>query len=207
MAFFVGDLEGLARVGGVDEAGKGLVTELEEGGVAGADFPHFLFGDLAVEQGGTPVGGALEDGEGFGGLGDLLDGLHASGAGADDGDTLAFEADRFVRPAGGVAGLAPKGFHAWNGGHGGGGEGADGGDEEARSEGDAVFEGDGPGAGIVVVVGSFHAAAELDVAAEVEFVGDVVEVAEGFGLGGEVFVPVPLVEQFLGEGELVGAGF
>ena len=41
-----------------------------------------------------------------GGLGHLLDGLHAGGAGADHRHALAREAHRLMRPAGGVEGLA-----------------------------------------------------------------------------------------------------
>jgi hypothetical protein len=44
-----------------------------------------------------------------------------------------------------------------------------------------------------------NTAVELNVAAQVELVSDIVEVPLGLGLGGEVFVPVPLVEQFLRE--------
>src|SRR6185437_9667177 len=51
------------------------------------------------------------------------------------------------------------------------------------------------------------AAVELDVAAEVELVGDEIEVAFGLGLGGEVLLPVPLVEQLLRERIAVGPAF
>ena len=46
--------------------------------------------------------------------------------------------------------------------------------------------------------------AELHVPAQVELVGDVVEVAEVLGLAGEALLPVPLLEQLLGEGVAVG---
>jgi hypothetical protein len=49
-----------------------------------------------------------------------------------------------------------------------------------------------------------HAAPKLDVTAQVELVGDVVEIAFGLGLAGEVLGPVPFVEQLLGEGIAVG---
>jgi hypothetical protein len=51
------------------------------------------------------------------------------------------------------------------------------------------------------------AALELDVAAQIELVGDVVQVTLGLGLAGEVLLPVPLVEQFLGERVAVGPTF
>jgi hypothetical protein len=43
------------------------------------------------------------------------------------------------------------------------------------------------------------AAVELDVATQVEFIGNIIEVPLGLGLRCEVFVPVPLLEQFLRE--------
>ena len=49
-----------------------------------------------------------------------------------------------------------------------------------------------------------HPAPELDVPAQVELVGDVVQVAQGLRLGGEVLLPVPFVEQLLGERVAVG---
>jgi hypothetical protein len=49
-----------------------------------------------------------------------------------------------------------------------------------------------------------HPASELDVPAQVELVGDVIQVALGLRLGGEVLGPVPLVEQLLAERVAVG---
>ena len=48
---------------------------------------------------------------------------------------------------------------------------------------------------------------ELDVAPEVELVGDVVQISLGFRLAGEMLLPVPFVEQFLGKGVAVGPTF
>ena len=48
---------------------------------------------------------------------------------------------------------------------------------------------------------------ELNVAAQIEPVGDVVQVALGLGLAGEMLLPVPLVEQFLRERVAVGPAF
>ena len=58
-----------------------------------------------------------------------------------------------------------------------------------------------------VVVGGFDAGVEGDVALEVEFVGDEVDVAQGFGLGGEVFGPGPFLQDFVGKGVAVGVAF
>jgi hypothetical protein len=47
-------------------------------------------------------------------------------------------------------------------------------------------------------------AVELDVAAQVELVGDVVEIALGLGPSGKTLAPIPLVEQLLGKRVAVG---
>src|SRR5271168_2225269 len=52
-----------------------------------------------------------------------------------------------------------------------------------------------------------HPALELDVAAQVESVGDVVQIAFGLRLRGEMLLPVPFVQQFLREGIAVGPAF
>ncbi len=134
-----------------------------------------------------------------GGLGHFLDGLHAGRTGADDRDALALEADRFVRPAGGVAGLAAEGLDPLDAGHGRGRERADGGDQEAGGVAGAVFQRHVPGSRGFLPVGGGDPAVELDVAAEVELVGDVVQIAQGLGLGGEVLDPVPFIQQLLRE--------
>src|SRR5438132_1461272 len=84
-----GDLERAARVGCVDEAGKGLLAAGEHLGVAGLDLGLRRRIDLAVVQRRAPVRRALENGEAADFGSDGLDGLHAGGAGADHGDALA----------------------------------------------------------------------------------------------------------------------
>jgi hypothetical protein len=54
---------------------------------------------------------------------------------------------------------------------------------------------------------SGDAALELDIAAQIELVGNVVQVTLGLGLTGEMLFPVPLVEQFLRERVAVGPAF
>src|SRR6516165_4539090 len=50
---------------------------------------------------------------------------------------------------------------------------------------------------LVPVLCRDDAAVELDVAPQVELVGDVIEIAFGLGLGGKALAPIPLVEQLL----------
>ena len=172
-----------ARVWRMQEAGEGFLATLEHLRIAGPDFAHLLGADLAVVQRRAPVGSALEHGEAARGLGNLLDGLHAGGAGADHRHALPFEADRLVRPARSVAGLALEALYARDAGHGRRGKGADGGDQETCGEVAAVFQHDIPAPRRVAVVGGAHPGLELDVAAQVELVGDEVEITQSFRLG------------------------
>src|SRR5690606_3064246 len=66
--------------------------------------------------------------------------------------------------------------------------------------------GDGPAGGGLVVDGGDHLGVQLDVPAQVEAVGHVVEVAQDLGLGGVALGPLPLLLQLAGEGVgVVGA--
>ena len=71
----------------------------------------------------------------------------------------------------------------------------------------AVFQRNVPAAGLLAVMRGGNAALELDVAAQVELVGDVVQVTLGLRLAGEMLFPVPIVEQLLREGIAVGPAF
>ena len=46
-------------------------------------------------------------------------------------------------------------------------------------------------------MGRGHCGLELDVAPQIELVGDVVQIPFGFRLTGEVFLSAPFVQQFL----------
>jgi len=52
-----------------------------------------------------------------------------------------------------------------------------------------------------------HAALELDVAPQVELVGDMVQIPLGLGLAGEMLLPLPFLQQFLGKRVAVGPAF
>jgi hypothetical protein len=84
---------------------------------------------------------------------------------------------------------------------------ADRGDQEAGRAVPTVFQGDVPTARALAVVRGGDAALELDVAAQIELVGDVVQIAFGLGLAGKMLLPVPLVEQLLRERVAVGPAF
>ena len=108
-------------------------------------------------------------------LGDGLDRLDAGRAGADHGDALAGEIHRLLRPSRGVKRRALEIVAPLDPGQGGRRERADRGDQEARTEAAAVLQRDGPAPRILVVDGRRHPAAKLDIAAQVELVGDMVE--------------------------------
>ena len=59
---------------------------------------------------------------------------------------------------------------------------ADGGDQEPCGVAPAVREGDVPAARVFLIVCGGHPALELDVAAQIELVGDVIQIALGLGL-------------------------
>jgi hypothetical protein len=81
---------------------------------------------------------------------------------------------------------------------------ARGGDEEARSHSASVVGGHLPGAGRVVPHRGAHSGTEPHVAPEVEPIDHVVEVLLDLGLGGEVLLPRPVVEQLAREEVAVG---
>ena len=78
-----------------------------------------------------------------------------------------------------------------------------GGDQKARAVAPAVLQLDVPAARILLIVRGGDAALELDVATQIEFVGDVIQIALGLGLAGEVLLPVPFFQQFLRKGVAV----
>ncbi len=132
-------------------------------------------------------------------LGQLRDQLDSSGAGADDADALAGELDAVLRPARGVVPVAVELLEAV--------EGRPVDRREAPRRHHAVPRGemapvrghDLPAPARLVVTGAGDPRVQLDVAAEVEAVGDVVQVAEDFRPGRIALGPVPLLLELLGE--------
>ena len=197
-------LEGAARVRRVQEAGVAVPAALEHLGIACLDGALLLRGHGAVVQRRAQIRGALENGEVRGGLRHFLDCLHAGRAGADHRHPLAREAHRLMRPSVGVEGLALEALQSLDARQGRRRKRPDGGDQEARSMAVPIFQDHIPAPPFLLPVRRRHAAVELDVAAQVELVGDVVEVAQRLRLGREMLGPVPLVQQLLREGEAVG---
>ncbi|MEZ5504027.1 MAG: hypothetical protein R3E50_15740 [Halioglobus sp.] len=64
----------------------------------------------------------------------------------------------------------------------------------------------GPKLRLFIPAGVIDAGAELDVAAQIEAVGNMIQVTLGFRLRGEALRPVPLRQQLVGKPVLVGIG-
>ncbi len=188
----------------MDKAGRRLPAALEDRGITLADLGHLRLGDGPIVERRAPVRAPLEDGQVARRLRDLGDGLHAGGTRADDGHALAHEGHGLLGPEPRVIGLALEVLDARDSRQRGGGERADCGDEIARAVEGAVFQRDVPRLAVFVPGRGLHPASELDVAAQVELVGDVVQVTLGLRLGSEVLGPDPLVEQLLAERVAVG---
>ena len=157
-----------------------------------------------VVQRRAPVRRALEHREVPDRLGDLGDRLDRGRAGADHRDALAREAHRPMRPRAGMVGLAAKALDARDGRHGRRRQGSDRGDQEPRPRAPAVVALDLPLVGGLVIGDRLYPAIELDVAAQVELVGDEVAVAQRLRLRREVLAPLPLAQDLVGEGVAVG---
>ncbi|MBV8401489.1 MAG: hypothetical protein JOZ17_22620 [Acetobacteraceae bacterium] len=136
----------------------------------------------------------MSDGRGY-----FLDRLHSGGTSADDPHALAGKIDPFFRPAVRVAGLALERADTRDVRHRRRREDSTGGDKEARGITTAILQRQFPTARLVPVLCRDDAAVELDVAMQVELVGDIIEIAFGLGLGGKALAPIPLVEQLPGK--------
>ena len=142
---------------------------------------------------------ALEDGEVLGLLGDNRDQLHARRTGADDADPLTAEVDVVPRPAAGEQRGAREGVHTLDVGFERRGEDARRGDDERRGERLARFGFHRPRRVVLVERHRGDVGVEPDVAAQVQPIGDEVEVRLDLGLGGHRLRPHPLLLDLVGE--------
>jgi hypothetical protein len=150
------------------------------------------------------VGRALEDGEVLCRLGDDRRRLDAGRARANLGDALAAEIDAFVGPEPRVIPLTLERLEAGNFRHVGRRQTPHGSDQELGLEFLASLGRDRPTVGGLVVGGAGDAGVEMDVALQVQLVGDEVHIAQDFGLLRVALGPFPLLEQFIRELEAVG---
>jgi hypothetical protein len=201
-------LDGRGGIDGEIDAGRlgpGAPADLA---IVRLHLPHIVGIERLVVRGHGVVGGALKDGEVPGLLGDHRDRLDGRGAGADDAHGLAGEIDALVRPVAGVIGRTLEILQSGNLRRVRRGQAAHGRDHEACRDrlgpsGSAGLLGlDPPQVVGLVEDGLAHPRLEADVAAQVVAVGDVIGIAQQFGLGGVTLAPFPLLLQ-LGI-ELVG---
>ena len=128
-------------------------------------------------------------------FGDLRDRLDRGGPGADDADASVSEVHRCVRPTRRVIGGALEALDARNARQGMRRKNADRSEQKTRARLPTVFQGHGPFVVSVVPVRGLDRATELHVPAQVELVGDAVEVFERVGLWGEMLLPVPFLQS------------
>ena len=145
------------------------------------------------------IGGALEDVELPRLLGDDRDRLDAGRSGADHGYALTGEVDGFLGPVRGVVDLAGEGRQAPEVGCHRIGQRTGRHQREPRREYPPVVGGDGPPRPRLVEHRRDDAGVERDVAAQVELVGDPIQIAQDLGLGGVLLRPVPLLLELLGK--------
>ena len=177
------------------DAGHGLLGARPQRRIVGLDGAHVLRVQRRVVRRDGVVGRALEHGEVRGLLGDDRDRLHGGRAGADDRDALAGEVDALLRPVAGVVAGAREGVEARELRRVGRGQAARGHDAVGCRHAGAVARSPAPSGPGLVEGRRLHARVELDVAAQVEAVGDVVGVAQDLGLRGVALAPLPLLLQ------------
>src|SRR6266545_2550795 len=183
-------LEAAGRAGA---GGKNLV-------IARANVGHVSFGDRTVVERRAPVRTTLKHGQLTDLVRDLADHLDRGGAGADDADPLAGELDRLVRPIKSMERAPLERLHAFQPRQRWYRQQPDRENDEPAGQLKAVVEPEPPQMAGLVEGRRVHLTIEPHVFAQVEFVGDVVEVAQILRLRRKPFLPVPLVEQLFRKG-------
>ena len=187
-------------VDGNDEADARLASLPAELRVVGFHLALVFRVQRPVPRGHAEVRCALEHHQGGGLAGDDRDGLDRGGAGADDADALAGEVHVRVRPVAGVIGRAREALQTREGRDLGARQAPGGHDAEAGRHVVAAVRLDVPPVRRLVEVRRGHARVELNVAAEIEAVGDVLDVPQDLGLGGIPLRPAPFLLELVAEG-------
>jgi hypothetical protein len=176
---------------------RGRVQLRADGGPVFTDLPHQLGVEGTIASWDGILRRTLEHRQVRRLAGDLGNRLHPRGAGPDHADALAREGDGLLRPAAGVVALAGEGVEPRDVGRVRRREGADRADQKLGRDARARAGPDRPALRRLVVAGVAHPGLELNVAAQGEPVGDVLEISEHrrlirLGLG-----PVPLPHELL----------
>ncbi|SLC68103.1 Uncharacterised protein [Mycobacteroides abscessus subsp. massiliense] len=162
-------------------------------GVAGLHLGAPLGANHGIACGHTVIGSPLEDEEFLGGLRGDRHQLDARGPGSDHPDPFTGEVHAGRGPVSGVIQLAGERVPAGNGGHVGGGQCAGGHHTESGVHRVVPIGAYRPAQQIFVEDGRGDPGAAADITAQVEAVGDMVDVAQNFLLAGVLFGPVPLL--------------
>src|SRR5690554_5248948 len=137
-------------------------------------------------------------------LGDDGDNLDRRRAGADNADALAREVDALMRPVIGMKGWPLEIIDAGKQRQRRLREETERHNNEAAGQPPPVTHTQVPEIGVRVEMRRFNLAVELHVIAQIELVGDEVEIAQILRLAGEALLPVPFLEDFPREGIAVG---
>ena len=176
-------------------------------GVARLPFALRLVAEWAVAAGDAEVGRALEHREVQRLLRHRRHGLDARRAGADHADAPAGEGDRLMRPLAGVEPAALERRQALQVGQQRRRQPAAGHHQVARDDRLATLGGERPAVGLLVEDGAQNLAVEADVAAQVEAVGHMLQVAQDFTGRSVALAPAPLLLEFLRERERILQAF
>src|SRR6516164_1749024 len=144
--------------------------------IARANTDHFFFRDRAVVERRTPVWPALKYGEIADLVGNLAYQLNACGAGANHGHFLINEIDRLMRPVVSMERAALEIVDAFKSRHGRRGEQADRENHETARQLAAIPDLHLPQIARFIELHRLDLAVELHVPAQIELVGDVIEI-------------------------------
>ncbi|PAV67832.1 hypothetical protein WR25_02702 [Diploscapter pachys] len=191
----VRDFDGRARVGHEAEPARRIACRLATFGVGRLYRRVLVVGDGSVGRGYRVIGGALEHRELRRRPGDDGRHLDARRSGADDRDPLAGIVDRLLGPACAVDDPADELVLPRIDGILGRRQLADRQDQLASVPFFAGIGDDVPAPRRLVEPRLDHAGRQADVSAQVEAVGDMVDIAEDFGLSGVALAPAPFLLQ------------
>ena len=200
LALLLARIERGLPVGHEAEAGRRVAPLLAARAVIRLDARVLLLAHGRVGGGNRIVRRALEHGQVRGLLCDHRRHLHAGRAGADDGDALAGKADLVLGPHARMDDLALEGVLPRNVRPLRGGELPDAHHEEAGGPAPSVPGAHRPARGGLVVFGALHARVQFDMAAQIEPVRHMGDVAQDLGLRRIALAPAPFLLQLGREG-------
>ena len=202
--FFLRDFQGRAGVELMNKRPRRLAALLENLRVIGFDFPLHLIGNGAVPQRRAVVGRPLENRKVSHLFGYLGNQLHCGSSGADHPHPLAGQVHAFLRPSSRVTPCALVGIQTLEIRHVERRQQANRRHQERRPGLVPVLNLHQPGVPVFLKGTDRDPRVEPYIPPQVELVGDIIQVTLVFGLTGVKLLPVPFLEQLLGEGIPIG---